>query len=361
MRRSNLFSYVFSLAITLITLFVSIYVCNMRYGGVMIEAVLKFIVGAIFAGLINAFCHELGHLFAGKKNGFALSEISVWFFNWKKVGKKLKFSIVMFGDQAGYTEMIPTTNDNLKKRYSNMTRGGLIASFIVMILGIPPFFMAFLPVWIYVLWVMFLPIGAYYFFGNLLPVSSFGIKNDGAVLSSMKREDDSAKVTLNLLAVQAELYNGKTPSEIDKSLYFDLPQLPEDDFTFAMLLNAQYAYYLDAQDFDNAKRTTKRLLSLEEYLPKSFMSVIKTDALYNACTFDFDEDEADSLMYELEKYLNNINTATNVRVKLAYLIGVAQESEGLDIFFEKGYKEADRIQIKGLSAFERKLLDRLKA
>ena len=225
MRRSNLFSYVASLAITMATLFVAIYICNMRYGGAMIEAVLKFIVGAIFAGLVNAFCHEFGHLFAGKRNGFALSEINVWFFNWKKVGGKLKFKLVMFGDEAGYTEMIPTTTENLKKRYASMTRGGLIASFVIMLLGIPPLFMAFLPVWVYVLWVMFLPIGAYYFFGNFLPVSSFGIKNDGAVLSSMKKEDDSALVTLNLLTIQAELYNGKTPSEIDESLYFDLPRL----------------------------------------------------------------------------------------------------------------------------------------
>ena len=140
---------------------------------------------------------------------------------------------------------------------------------------------------------------------------------------------------------------------------FDLPQLPEDSLNFAMLLNARYAYYLDKQDYENAKKITDRLLSLEEYLPKNYVNIVKTDALYNACTFDFNEEKADDLMYELEIYLNNVNTVTNVRVKLAYMLNVKQENGNLDMFFKKGYKEADRCQIKGFGAYERKLFDGL--
>ena len=66
-------------------------------------------------------------------------------------------------------------------------------------------------------------------------------------------------------------------------------------------------------------------------------------------------------MYEVDKYINSINNATNVRTKLAYLLNVRQETEGADIFFTKAYKEANKCQIKGLGLMEIKLLDELKA
>ena len=91
-KRSNIINYVATLAVTVVALFAVVLICNNRYGGRMIDAVIKLVVGALFAGIINAFAHELGHLIAGKKNGFTLSEITVWFFRWKRIGKKTKFS-----------------------------------------------------------------------------------------------------------------------------------------------------------------------------------------------------------------------------------------------------------------------------
>ena len=359
-RRTNIISYIISMAITLGALFGVVYVCNNRYSEELINAVLKLLVGAIAAGLINTFAHELGHLIAGKSKGFKFSSMTVWFFNWRRVKKKIKFSLVMIGEEAGYTDMIPTSTENVDKGLKKMTLGGIIASGIFMVIGIVPFFISALPVWVFCIWSMFLPIGAYFFFTALLPSSSGGVRNDGAVLYGLKKMDDTAKVTVNLLKIQAELYNGKTPSEIDENLYFDLPQLPEDDVNFSMLLNARYLFYLDKNDFENAKKTTDRLNSILEYMPKDYRVVVKTDALYNACTFDFNEDTADDLMYELEKYLNNVNTATTVRAKLAYIIYVKKETDDLDMFFKKGFREADRCQLKGIGALERKLFENMK-
>jgi hypothetical protein len=127
-----------------------------------------------------------------------------------------------------------------------------------------------------------------------------------------------------------------------------------------MLLNARYLYYLDKNDFENAKKTSDRLVSILEYMPKEYRLIVKTDALYNACTLDFNEDAADDLMYELEKYLNNVNNTTTVRAKLAYLIYVKKETDDLDMFFKKGFREADRCQLKGISVLERKLFENMK-
>ena len=361
-KKINVISYIITMVLTMASLLWVVSLSLNTYVDTTVNSLIRFVVCAIFAGLVNAFAHEIAHLICGKKNKFAFSSMVVWFFKWSKVKKKIRFDLVMVGDEAGYTEMIPTTEENIEIKFTKMTRAGAIASIVVTILGVPPLFMtAILPSWVFTLWAMFFPIGIYYLFGTLLPASSYGVLNDGAVLYHFKKKTDTAKVMTNLLKIQASLYNGKTPAQIDEKLYFDLPQLPEDNPNFAFLLNARYSYYLDKEDYENAKKTTQRLLMLEEYLPKQFMDVIKVDALYNACTFDFNEETADDLMYELEKYINNVNNSANVRTKLAYLINVDGEKEGLDIFIKKGYKEADRCQIKGLGQYERKLLDRLLA
>ena len=128
-----------------------------------------------------------------------------------------------------------------------------------------------------------------------------------------------------------------------------------------MLLNARYCYYLDKEDYENAKKVNSRLVSLEDYMPKYYMQAIKADQLYNVCTFDFDEEKADDIMYELEKYLNKYNSVANVRVKLAYLLYARREKENAMVFYNKALKEAQRVQIKGYGAYETKLLDKMRA
>ncbi|MBE7080961.1 MAG: M50 family metallopeptidase [Clostridiales bacterium] len=360
-RKVNIINYSLTMVITVALLLYALTLCSDVYGGEMVDAILKFAVGAIIAGVICTFAHELGHYFAGKKNGFVFSCMQVLFFRWEKVGKRVQFNFCMIGEQAGFTEMIPTNSEGMEKSFKKMTNGGIIASFIVMIIGIPSLFLtAYLPVWAFSIWSMLLTVGAYFFFGTFLPASESHTLNDGAVLYHINHKTDSSKVMINLLKIQAQLYGGKSPAEVDEGLYFDLPQLREDDLNFALLLNARYSYYLDKKDYENAKKTTERLLSLEEYLPKSYYAVFLVDALYNACTFDFDEDRADDILYEVDKYINNVNNCSNVRAKLAYLLNVRRETEGLDIFFTKAYKEAGRCQLKGLGAMEIKLLDELK-
>ncbi|MBR2448597.1 MAG: M50 family metallopeptidase [Clostridia bacterium] len=359
-RRTNIINYIISMAVTLIALFAVVYVCDQRYSEELVDVLPKFLVGAIVAGLINTFAHELAHLIVGKKNGFAFSVITVWFFKWYKVKNKVRFAFTMIGEEAGYTEMIPKNKDNLSTRFKKMTLAGPIASFVLMILGVPAFFVKGMSIWLFCVWSMFLPIGAYIFFTSALPASSYGVRNDGAVAYGINKKDDVSKVTLNLLSIRADMYQGKSPAEVDESLYFDLPQLPEDDINFTMLLNARYLYYLDKEDYENAKKVTERLTGLVDDIPKDFRAPVLAHALYNACTFNYNEDLADDIVYEIEKYLNNVNNAANVRAKLAYLLYVKDETQAFDMFYKKGIKEADMGQIKGLGLFERKLFEKMK-
>lgn len=358
-KKINIISNVLTFCITIALCVLAVVVTNGRYVVDMPKVVLNFTLGAIIAGLICTALHELGHVIFGKSNGFDLISICIWFFKWHKRGKKFEFDFVMIKDCAGYTEMLPKHNDNLDKRFNRMTMGGSVFVFVAMLIGLIPIFVNISSFTLYSVLLMFLPIGAYVFFGNILPMSTGGVRNDGAILSGIKNGEDSVKVALNILAIQGEMYNGKTPAEIDKKLYFDIPQLPEDDYNFAMILNARYLYYLDAGEVENALSVSERLLSLEDYFSKEAMFDFKRDALYNACVLKLDEEVADDLMYELEKTLNKDNSVANIRAKMAYLIVISKEVDSLGVFYKKGVKEAKKHPLKGYGLFEIKLLDKL--
>lgn len=335
-------------------------VASAKYGGEIWKTSLLLVAGAIVAGLINAFMHEFGHLIAGRRNGFILSDMAVWFFRFHRVREKIHFDFTLPLEQAGYTEFFPSSTDDVLKRYKKVATGGLVASFICMLIGVAPMFLTkFIPVEAYAFWAMLFPVGVYYLTGNGLPMTTDGAKNDGAVIVSAKKQDDDGKVMEGLLGIQSELYDGKTPAEIDEKYYFELPQLPEDNLNFMLLLNARYNYYLDKGDFEGAKKTINRLLSLEEYMPKPLSKVIKTDALYAYCTFDKNEGRADELMYELQKHLSS-NDVVAIRVKTAYLAFIKKEREQLDDFFNKWVEEAEKSVFEGMELFEKKLLERLK-
>ncbi|MBQ9485961.1 MAG: hypothetical protein IJU83_03890, partial [Clostridia bacterium] len=304
-RKINFINNVLVMAFTIGGLIAIVLTANSFYTASLGVIFLYFAAGALIAGFLCTLFHELGHLIAGKSNGFAFLSMTVWFFKWSRERNKTVFDFVMMGDEAGYTEMVAKSIGNLDVRLKKMTLGGLIATVVPMVIGVIPFFLVGkIPFFVFVIWSMFLPVGAYVFFGNALPMSSGGAGNDGRVLYGLKKMDDDTKVILSMLCVQSELFNGKTPAEIDEKYFFDVPQLAEDDLNFIMLLSARYDYYLDKKDYENAKRITDRLLSLLDYVPKHYANVIKTNALYNSCTFDRNEEVADDLTFELEKYLN---------------------------------------------------------
>lgn len=360
MRKStNIINNLITLVVAVVLVFVSATVVNKTFGTAFGNLILYFVIGAVLAGLFNAFMHEFGHLIAGKKNNFAFISMTVWFFRWKKVGKKTEFSFCLIGEESGYTEMVSKTVVDLRKRYMRMTFGGIVASLVMTVISVVPFiFASSLPERVFAVLSVFLPVSAYYFLGNLLPMATEGVKNDGAVYFGLKKNDISSQVMTSVASIHSELLNGKTPSEIDEKYYFDVPQLPEDDLNFIMLLSARYAYYLDKGDYENAVKVNDRLVA-SDYVPKSMRAVFEADELYGYCVINKNPEKADELMYELDKYLNNCNSATNIRIKMAYLINILNEKDNLPVFYKKGLREVKKEPLKGVASFEKKLLDDL--
>ena len=359
-RKSNAFLSILYLIISF-GLFLFVVLFGRMFSGSYAD-MLFYLLGALIAVLINAFIHELGHYLAGKKHGYYLLQFQVLFFCFYRVNDKLKFSFKFNIEEAGKTVMVPTKSCDIKSSVHAMTKGGLKASFIMFIVGLIPVVLAFIipekiPATLYYISSMFLPVGAYFFFGNALPIFNGGNRNDGAVLSSLKSNDDTSKIIVNLYSIYSELYNGKSPKEIDKGLYFDLPVLREDDGLFAIILDARYTYFLDSGDLKQAKNCLDRLNQIKDYLSANQVLTIKAEMLYKACTFDYNENDADDYMSELEKYLNNNNDCLSLRAKTAYLKNVLKEEECLEQFFDKWEREIEKLPLKGLKKYELSLLN----
>jgi hypothetical protein len=78
------------------------------------------------------------------------SAVTLWFFKWQKIRGRINFSFVMMGNEAGYTEMIPTNEESVKKGFKQMTLGGIIASGVLSVLSIAPLFLTeYIPFEIY--------------------------------------------------------------------------------------------------------------------------------------------------------------------------------------------------------------------
>ena len=357
-RKFVILNYVITFLVTIGAVVFVVLFFNNKYSLSFWNVVGFYTLGLLVSSFICALLHEFGHLVFGKVKGFILSSFSVWFLRWDNSCKKLRFSLRFLFEEAGSTEMIKKDVSGMEKGLKFMTVGGLIFSLISAMISLPVFIIS-VPYQVYCVLAVFLPVGLYFFVGNAIPSSEGRVRNDGGVLYGLKKGDNETKVTLSLLSIQTELFNGKTFSEIDGKYYFEVPQLPEDSLNFITLLTYRYNYYLDVKDYENAKKTTSRLLTLEEYMPKSFKYVVKSDALYNACTFNLNEEVADDLTYEIEDVLNKDESVTSYRVRLAYIALIKGERQILEAFYNKAIKRANKCQLSGLKRFEIKLINEL--
>jgi hypothetical protein len=111
-----------------------------------------FVTGALIWGILNTFFHELGHVISGKIRGFKFYSMTVWFFHIKMEKGKLRFGFNWLGNEAGYTEMLPTKKENVGKAFKKMTLGGINASLIMTVLSVLLRFFLFFGVFLGVIW-----------------------------------------------------------------------------------------------------------------------------------------------------------------------------------------------------------------
>ena len=299
--------------------------------------------------------HELGHI--SMANATKMRVVFVKFFCFKidaRTGKgRFGFASPFAPDQ---TQAVPRMGGNMHRRAALYTLGGQIFSgaFLLIVTG-AALTTTLLHVTRFSLWGL-VPYAAYLFLLNALPVEYGGGKTDVLVYKGLKKGYAAEKTMLAAMEIQGRLSEGKSFAEIDESLYFDLPQLPEDEPLFAVTLDLRYRYYLEKGESEKAADALNRLVGAQAYLTEEELEKIAAELVYmHSVNGDFERAE------ESGKYCREFlqgESATAKRVLAAYSAAFGS-ADSAAVFVGQAEAALEKEPMAGVAKWERILLDRL--
>lgn len=114
------------------------------------------------------------------------------------------------------------------------------------------------------------PYSAYIFLVNAVPDDRNGAKNDGMIVWELITKSDSAEVMLQILRIQGLVRSGIKLADIDEAMFYEVPQLPEDDVNYIILTQLRYEYYLERGNDSEAYKYFNRFKDLIRYLPSEY-------------------------------------------------------------------------------------------
>ena len=324
--------------------------------------ILAFIGGGIAASIVCLLFHEIGHLLFGKMCGFRFVSMRIGFLHIRRRGRALALS---FGGSdaalAGDTELLPKNTRRVRGKLIAAVLGGLLFSLLFFAGTVVALCLrGQLPLVGYALACTGAPAAFYLFFLNLIP-SADGVATDGSMLFGLLCRDPSAMTAVDLLVVEGQLMQGKTPAEIGKEAYYASPQLPEDDLHFILLTEHRFAYYADAGDLAAAAREARRLESVSEYLPESLYAPMMAEVLYARCWIERDAEGAKCLYKPLETYLQQSDTASAKRALAAYYLYAEGNKDAARRILSEAESLIGECFVSGVAAYESKRIAQMRA
>lgn len=304
----------------------------------------------IFAPVV----HELGHFIFGLAMGMGCVEMKIFCLSIHlEKGKYRVFLASPFADDK--TQMLPRYSGDMSRRASWYTLGGLFTSALWIALIALTATLLSNPKAAYVLWGT-LPYTGYLLLLNVVPFEYATGKTDMAVFVGITR---GSAVETNMLAameIQGKLFEGNRFSEVDERLYFNQPQLCEEEPLYAVMLDLQYRYALDKGDLEKAAERLNRLALAQEYLSDTEVQKVAAELTYmHAVTGDLEKAEENGKI--CQAYLKE-ESVTALRVLAAYAAagGKTEEAQTLK---EKALSLLDSEYVPGVKAFEENLLSRI--
>ena len=282
---------------TLLVLYAA-YAAGITEGGYYVFAVVFFFLSCVLSPAL----HEAGHVVCGKLCGMRFVSVSVPLLTIYKTDGKLycKWNTTRASETAGACRMYPEKAEKAERKFFFFAAGGVLFNVVHLIVGL--IFCLFFDNGI--LWLtlgMTLPYCAYLLILNLLPSSSGEGNFDGAIIWGLLKREPSALVEAKLFVAQGYILLGKTPGLVPRELFFDLPQLPEDDPNFTAVQLWRYAYFLDRWQKENAANCVTRLESCLEYIPESQLLPVYCELTYAYSFLIPDKAAAQKYYDELKK------------------------------------------------------------
>ncbi len=320
-----------------------------------IEETAEVLCGLVLGFALAPVLHEGGHIAFANAGNMKLVYAKFFCFKiYEKEGKKrLGFASPFAPDQ---TQVLPKSGGNMQRRATLYTLGGLFVegAFLIVVL-VGAILCTALNVTRFSLWGM-IPYAAYLFLLNLLPVEYASGKTDGLVWLGIRKGYDEEKTMLAAMEIQGQLFEGKSFSEIDRTLYFDLPQLCEDEPLFAVMLDLRYRYFLECGDFAHAADCLNRMANAQAYLPDAETEKLAAELTYmHAMRGDLESAEESGKL--CRTYLRSENVSAK-RILLAYS-KAAGKTEALHALKEQAEKCLEYEKIAGVRKFEEILLSRM--
>ena len=320
-----------------------------------ITATVKCLVGLVLGFILSPVVHELGHVLMGAVTKMDAVYVKCFCFKvyLKKGKKRFAFTSPFSADE---TQVVPLVGGNMQKRVEKYAIGGLLFSGIflaLLLLGAIATLIFKAPS--YKLFGM-LPYAAYLFFLNLPPFEYGSGKTDGLIYKGIKKGFDAEKCMLSVMEIQGQLCEGKSFSQIDDKLYFELPQLCEDEPLYAVILDLRYRYYLEKEELVKAADCLNRLALNEVYLSETELEKIAAELVYmHSLNGDLESAEAN---YAACKNFLKEETVAAKRVLAAYA-KACDKKESASILLEQANTLLGEERIAGVKKFEEILLLRL--
>lgn len=352
----RIFDYVasFALAGTVV------YIGYMNYWQDLNSALLiiLLVLGGLASSAICCAFHELGHVVFGWGCGFRFNSIRIGFLTIYRSEGKICCTVQRMPESlAGSVEMLPKTSEKLYTKFLTMISGGLLFSFLFLVGAAVAFiFYEKLPFAVYALLCTSLPYAFHLFFYNVLPFNDDNMDTDGSMFKGLLKKETSYLTAVNILAIEGYLYQGCSPSEIDKNLYFGLPQLPEDDLNFILLTDYRLAFYLDSEDYGNALKASDRLENLLEYVPKFYYNAVLADIIFCKSFLKADLEGALRLYPQAQLYLKGEKSLKSCRISAAYELYARQDKMAALRAVSEAEKKVETCDIKGIKKYEKKLI-----
>ncbi|MBQ8343290.1 MAG: hypothetical protein IJY21_04200 [Clostridia bacterium] len=313
------------------------------------------LVGMALSVVFAPIFHEVGHVFAAWSVNMEIVLVKCFCFKLMRVQGKKSFRLVS-PFAADETQVIPKTGGNMQKRAAKYTLGGLAVSGVVLLaLVVIALLCTYLANTQFALWGA-LPYTAYLFLLNVLSLEYAGGKTDMLVFVGIKKGEPAERNMLAAMEIQGNIYAGKSFGELNESLYYDLPQLAEDEPLYAVMLDLRYRYHLEKGEYDRAADCLNRLALSQEYLPQEQILQIAVELTYmHAINGDIEnaEESARLCSQSLQE-----NTARAKRALLAYAIAAGNQ-EGITVLKEQATLAAGNEYPSGAAKSEKILLARL--
>lgn len=313
----------------------------------VVTVVCGFALSFIFAPLL----HELGHYTMGKSVRFLCVYLKAFCFQIRLVNGKYRFSLVspFLPDQ---TQMLPKSGENMYDRANIYTLGGLVFSGLFLALSV----LVAIVAKNFVAWGL-VPYTAYLFLLNLPAAEYPSGKTDILVYQGIKKGADEEKCMLAAMEIQGRLFEGKSFAEIDEGLYFDLPQLCEEQPLYAVLLDLRYRYYLDKGAQEQAADCLNRLALSQAYLSDEEVEKVAAELTYMHAISGNIEGAEESGKLCREFLAANSGTAKRILAAYSYAVG---KLEAIAPLKEQAQEALQREKIAGVKKFEENLLSRIK-